>query len=716
MRHVVRMFAAVCLISGAAAAFAAGGKQSTVVIEGEYPALAAYDKGFALGVMRDTNGVRLFDRVLVQDDGPGAGFSEKGSFLQPVYGAKAARKDLWLEDVRASGAWVAFYVPVRGKGNLRVAINGHETFWDPKSTTNGESCQWLSFDPSWLRKGFNTIVFSYPEGSEKDLWKIMISRGDEFLRGGGDPEHAGENSYASADGGKTWKRGTLGETGNVEGELTVRLSLDRFIAEGWVASPVIDLWRSPDDGLIIPMSIISKMKITASADTPAGATVIWQVRSGGSPDPRSASWGEYRTVGEGASLSHEAGDPGGRFYQWKAILVTNDPRVTPVVRKVTVTRTVTRVDRLPDNIYVLSTENPDILYSSMYGEYEPWNDPKLAILREREKLDKVVAGCKTEFEKMVRLLDYCAKRWVWVSPTPQYPSWDSIEILDRIDKEGGGGMCIHFSILLIQALQAYGIPARLQNCIYHEPVEAWSNDYGKWVFLDPMQGSNVYNYRKKDGEPLGFKELHDVYLDLFYPDRPIDWHTDPLVYRTVTRDAPVGAGTLDKNWPRSSAEDTLFCGLANAAYVRMMPRNDWLARNDPQPLSHGYNHWPWTGYINWYDARTPRFRQHENYTDREADYWPTLNRVKMYAVTGPENDRVFLRFTTFTPNFDTYLVEVDDGAWEPCTEYFPWMLHSGKNTLRVRVKNKLGALGKPSVIEINLADRPNLRERPGGNR
>ncbi len=127
---------------------------------------------------------------------------------------------------------------------------------------------------------------------------------------------------------------------------------------------------------------------------------------------------------------------------------------------------------------------------------------------------------------------------------PAYPSWDSIESRP-FDKEGGGGMCIHFSILLIQALQAYGIPARLQNCIYHEPVEAWSNDYGKWVFLDPMQGSNVYNYRKKDGEPLGFKELHDVYLDLFYPDRPIDCHTDPLVYRTVTRDAP-SRGTLTK--------------------------------------------------------------------------------------------------------------------------------------------------------------------------
>ena len=109
-------------------------------------------------------------------------------------------------------------------------------------------------------------------------------------------------------------------------------------------------------------------------------------------------------------------------------------------------------------------------------------------------------------------------------------------------------------------------------------------------------------------------------------------------------------------------------------------------------------------------------KQHNNFTDREADYFPTLNRVKIYAVTGPENDRMFLRFTTFTPNFDTYLVELDEVEWVPTTEYFPWMLHSGLNKLRVRVRNMSGTLGKPSLIELNLADRPLLWDRPDFNK
>ncbi len=132
MRHVVRMFAAVCLISGAAAAFAAGGKQSTVVIEGEYPALAAYDKGFALGVMRDTNGVRLFDRVLVQDDGPGAGFFGKGIVPSAQCMARRRHGSTLLEDVRAAAR--GLHPRADGKSNLRWQSTARN-LWDPKSTT-----------------------------------------------------------------------------------------------------------------------------------------------------------------------------------------------------------------------------------------------------------------------------------------------------------------------------------------------------------------------------------------------------------------------------------------------------------------------------------------------------------------------------------------------------------------------------------------------------
>lgn len=326
-------------------------------------------------------------------------------------------------------------------------------------------------------------------------------------------------------------------------------------------------------------------------------------------------------------------------------------------------------------------------------------------------MDDIIAGCKTQFEMLVKLCDYVSKRWDWVPPNRQYPSWDAIEILDRIEKEGGGGMCNHFAIVFIQAVESFGFQARLQNVYGHEVAEVWSDDYGRWVFFDPMQGSNIYNYSKKNGEPLGFKEIHKAYLDIFYPNSSINWDLDKKMRQPIPNDAPIGAGTLDKNWPRSDASDSVIKGLYDAAVLRMMPRSNWMAKHNPSPLGHGLTEYPWNGYINWYDDRTPRMRNQKNFTDREADYWPTLNRVKMYATTSAENDRMFLRFTTFTPDFDKYLVKIDEGKWIPATEYFPWVLHSGLNKLMVRIQNKAGVLGKPSFIEVNLADRPNLLDR-----
>ncbi len=687
-------------------------KNVPVKITEKYNALMAYDKGFAKNVMRDSRGVRLYDIFLLEDDSPGAGWSEKGSFIQPVYGNIVIRKDIYISDARMNSAHLVFNIHKVSTKPLKISINGSEISYE------NEKIRWrdLSFDHAWLKKGMNTIIMSCPQGTKENSWHLQIGRKDEFKRGGGDPSKAGLNSFVSTDGGRKWKRNVLGETGDVEGEFSIRLSLDRYLKEGWLASPVIDLWRDPADGFLIPSSTVEDLRLDCEGIIPEGTEIIWQARYGRGPNPTADYWSEYKILGKGSKLSVSVGNPGRRYFQWKAVLKTTDPRITPVVQAVTMERNTTRINLLPDNIYLLDIENPEILYSSLYGEYERWDEPKLKELRERERLDDIVAGSKTQFEMMVKLCDYVSKRWDWINPAKQYPPWDAIDILDRIEKEGGGGMCIHFAILLIQALESYGIQARLQNCVGHEVVEAWSDDYGKWVFFDPMQGSNIYNYSKKNGEPLGFKELHKIYLDLYYPNHPIDWGKDPIVYRETPQDAPVGAGTFDKNWPHSETSDDKIMGLANAAFMRMMPRNNWMQHHDPSPLAHGLSGWYWTGYINWYDEKTPRMRQHKTYTDREADYWQTLNRVKIYAVAGPENDRLFLRFTTFTPNFDTYLVEMDEGKWKPTTEYFPWILQSGLNKLRVRVRNKSGTLGKPSVIKLNLADRPNLRDRPDINK
>ena len=96
-------------------------------------------------------------------------------------------------------------------------------------------------------------------------------------------------------------------------------------------------------------------------------------------------------------------------------------------------------------------------------------------------------------------------------------------------------------------------------------------------------------------------------------------------------------------------------------------------------------------------------RQHSWFTDRPRDMWPELNKTFIDATTGYGNDRVFLWFETFTPNFSHFEVNVDDTGWKKAEARFVWILEPGRNIIAVRAVNKLGVKGYPSTMELNHA-------------
>ena len=86
------------------------------------------------------------------------------------------------------------------------------------------------------------------------------------------------------------------------------------------------------------------------------------------------------------------------------------------------------------------------------------------------------------------------------------------------------------------------------------------------------------------------------------------------------------------------------------------------------------------------------------------DLWPDLNRVHVDITQGFGNDRLFLRFETYTPNFSHFEVNVDNSGWKEVGGRWTWLLQSGRNTIEARAVNKLGAKGKPSRFVVNHAD------------
>jgi len=667
-----------------------------------------YDTGFMHMLMKHPEGgISLFNMELVENDAPGAGRSEKGVYTDTIWGKNRARKILYLDDPQAYSAWIVIFPNYKsGKYPLRFTINSNESTlpnWD--TSKNVEWYRWSEFPAEWLRKGKNVINLFCPEAkTEEDGWKIFISRADEFERGGGDPAHVGETSFKSFDGGRSWKKSPFGPDGKTRAEYSVRLSLDRYVMMGWLASPVIDLWKGGSDNVIIPLREIRNMKLVIESEVPDGTSVDYYFRRGTSPQPFSEEWEPYQFIGNGQHLEFETGgaDLNRRYIQFKAVLSTENPLKSPIIKSADVSAEL--LERIPphNNVYVVTCDNPKIKYSSVSWEWESWDRPEFKELRERENLDEVIAGSRTQFDAQVKLLDYVARRWRHSDPIPEFPDWDALSILNRVETAGGGGYCLTFNNVLAGMCMAYGWQTHIVNVVIHEIVEVWNDEFGKWIFLD-ADYVNHYNYDIETGEPLNMLELHERYLDYYYPDHTLDWMTDMFNWMKLREDEPppVKRGSL------TNQKNVQLSGFINAAFMRMVPRNNWFEKPYPRPLTHGHGtNWPWNGYINWYDDSTPPKRNYSWHTDRPRDMWPDLNKVHVDATQGFGNDRLFLRLETYTPNFSHFEVDVDDTGWKKVGERWTWLLQSGRNTLRVRAVNKLGAKGKPSSFVINHADAP----------
>jgi hypothetical protein len=115
--------------------------------------------------------------------------------------------------------------------------------------------------------------------------------------------------------------------------------------------------------------------------------------------------------------------------------------------------------------------------------------------------------------------DLAALHWVthlWRAANAHMEIDDAVECLRRVD-EGQRFACAEYSLVLAQALNALGIPARrlsLRQDNYHVGIgrghavcEAWLDDLCRWVVLD---GQNGLYWTRDDGEPLGAVELQQA--------------------------------------------------------------------------------------------------------------------------------------------------------------------------------------------------------------
>ena len=649
------------------------------------PAGEAFEEGQgARLVMRNQDGaVTLYDRVLIEDDGPGIGSDAEWletdrAPITEIAGSLRVKKVLHVEH---SGAMEAHLYAPEGVG---IQVNG-------RALEIGTPTQFPQVPPLWLKPGDNDIVLSCSGTNHRTL-KIALP--EDILRNAPDRKDRPPRSFTSRDGGKTWEP--------IQGEYMVRLHLMQYVTQGNFISPVQDLGRSDESqGLLLTPVSVQSVSLTANAETPEGTRVELSFRTGPSPVYDAALWSDWQSDAAPAPREN-------RYLQWKAVLFSSDPLKTPRLASVTVE---TKIIPHPapswaKTLTVGSFHNEEIRSTSLPFEYEDPLNPRLVALRQKYKLDQVIAGAATETEQLVKLRDWVAHQWPFKVPVANFPPWDADEILTR-----KCGFCVQYAIVLMQSAISLGHQARFVfghnpgafDGGGHEVCEVWSNEHRKWIFLDVNQDWHYAD--PKTLVPKSMLEVHDLIMKTYYGDQPVSL-ANPPQKRLPTDDLAICYGTsmVPGLPPAEFARhyvDGHYTVPTRWLFINYLPRNNFLTQPYPQPKTQG-SHWDWSEYWCWEDAQMPKRWLYHNFTARRNDLNWSINQVRFDAAITDHPGALVLQMGTFTPYFDTFLVKTDEqSGWQKSSRTLPWQLHPGRNRIEMRVRNQSGVEGPVSFLEVD---------------
>ena len=182
---------------------------------------------------------------------------------------------------------------------------------------------------------------------------------------------------------------------------------------------------------------------------------------------------------------------------------------------------------------------PRVQWATSAGESSPFlyhstEDPGPAQLRAEYGIDDVVRDIEYEFDRVAVLAGWVNSRWSH-SGSNIPSSTNPLKILHEAD-DGANFRCVEYSVVMVGAVQAVGMPARVvglktRNAATarfgagHVVAEVWLEGLEKWVVADPQFGY-VFS---ADGVPLNAVELGEVLVggpgavEINSVDAPVSW-------------------------------------------------------------------------------------------------------------------------------------------------------------------------------------------------
>ncbi len=607
----------------------------------------------------DGKSIELTDGVLIEDDGPAAGYSylpNEERITDQVW----VRKTLLIDRPQAKSATLLVGVG----GQLKAIINGRPVEL-PAPVRVAGYWQAYAIPPDVLKAGANEIVLH-------GTGRVWIARAEDFASGSVDRSKHPRRSARSTDGGKNWEVDKLGPKGDIAGEYCIRLRLEQPAAEGRLTLPVMDVLNLT--GRTVAPAGDAKNSVEASLTAEGGVRL--ERRSGPTPiiDEKWSGWLPVtKTVNER-----------GRYFQLCTVL--RGGRIASLTLK---TPKPVGAD-WSAALKVTEYRNAPIVASSIRFAFEAYDHPKLKQLRSEFNLDEVVKGAKTEFQQIEKLAIWSSGRWQKGHLKDIYPAWDALEIMrPHADGTPIGGFCQHYNLVFLQACESFGIPGRAVSISVgdhgpaskgsgHEVVEIWSNEHAKWVYVDG--NCAWYAVDAKLREPLSLRELRDRQRDFI-----------------TKKDGP--ATEIIELAPEKYKWSSLSDWPAFQE-LRLIPRSNFLAEKAPLPLHQGMRGWFWTGHHVWSDAQAEASMIYsQRVTDPKNWDW-TVNQVHIRLEATEMKDELRVHLETNMPGIESFMASIDAGPDTAVKTGFIWKLHQGNNELRVHARNIAGRKGSASNVTV----------------
>jgi hypothetical protein len=341
--------------------------------------------------------------------------------------------------------------------------------------------------------------------------------------------------------------------------------------------------------------------------------------------------------------------------------------------------TVTKLDSLPlvDNDY------------TKRFKFDAFDNPKLKELREHYKLDEVVSPGKTEFDRQVLLLDWVNHQFKKFGAPTANPR-GAAEILHDIH-EGHTFFCAQYADVLVSTAASLGWVDRClalrrpdkigSGSTEHSSTEIWSNQYRKWIMLDPTFSM----YVEKDGVPLSAFEVRQEWF--FHDAKNITFVLDKDRQRYHKADMPILRGRF-----AGFGDLSLDGGAVNPyAFIGYVPNTNLMDAGPDYGKMFIFKDKLCEG-TQWHIRDNPK--------NLAADaYFP----IGQAAITlAPMGDYLQAELKTLTPNFKTFLVRTDGGEWKPSAATFAWRTHPEKNRLEAKTVNLFGVEGPVSTAEVEI--------------